>query len=112
MRNFLLAVAGYFFTMKFRSDLYETPALLLEECWRDGQNENMYMNRFGPFQASLGTVTACTHLQGFDEEISHFVACACKVGDRELVTSCDASPLRDGPLRLLDFGFLILVSIL
>lgn len=53
-----------------------------------------------------------THLDSFNEDIIHFVLSACKVGNGDLFTSSDASPRRNRPLHLLDFGFLILVSIL
>lgn len=54
----------------------------------------------------------CTHRYSFDEDIIHSVLIACKVGHRDLFVPSDASPCRNSPFHLLDFGFLVLVAIL
>lgn len=54
----------------------------------------------------------CTHRNSFDEDIIHFVLSACKVSNRNLFAAGDASPRRNRPFHLLDFGFLVLVAIL
>lgn len=58
------------------------------------------------------TLLSYTHLEGFDDDRVHFVMRPWILLDRELFISCDGGPGRDGPLHLLDFGFLILVAIL
>lgn len=95
--------------MNFRTAWYETPDLLFADC---RGRPTTKVNGPGLFGADPGTATADTHLEGFDEDIVHSVMRACKVADRELFTSRDAGPGGDGPLHLLHFGFLILVSIL
>lgn len=117
MRNFFLSssMPGYFFTMNFRTDWYETPDLVLQDC-KAGEPEikRIVLKQKGGrtwncLQCWIYKV--CTHLKSFNEDIIHFVLSACKVGNRNLFAGSDASPRRNRPFHLLGFSFLILVAI-
>lgn len=56
--------------------------------------------------------SVCTHRDGFNEDVIHFVLSASKVGNRDLFARSDASPRRNRPFHLLDFRLLVLVAIL